>query len=160
MVRIIGYLKIDGIKGESQDLGHTGWIELLSISLPRMQPVAGENLKGIVVWRPSQDIVITKFVDMASPKLQDAVSTGKHFNQAVIDLKPEADQPGRSLQLQQVVISSLRWLSPSWELPMEEVQLKALEIGIRTLAFQTMALPRPPIAPGDPLRLVRMPKRP
>jgi type VI secretion system secreted protein Hcp len=32
------YLQIDGIKGESQDSTHLGWIELLSAQLGVLQP--------------------------------------------------------------------------------------------------------------------------
>lgn len=83
------YLTIDGIKGESQEDKHKDWIEVLSYSHKVTQPTSSTRSSsggGTTGSSEHGDIVITKFVDMATAKLNDAVSTGKHFKTAQLDL--------------------------------------------------------------------------
>jgi type VI secretion system secreted protein Hcp len=107
------YIQIDGIKGESQEDQHKDWIEVLSynhrVSLPTSSTRSSSG-GGTTGASEHGDIYITKFVDMASPKLHDAVSTGKHFKKAAIDF---CRQGGGSkvkyltINLEEVVISSV-----------------------------------------------------
>ena len=126
------YLQIDGIKGESQEDKHKDWIEVLSYSHKIDQPMsATRSASGGATTGASQhgDIVITKFVDMASPKLHDAVSTGKHFKKAVLDL---CRQSGGSkvtyltITMEQLAVSSVASDGDGkgeHELPVETVAL-------------------------------------
>jgi type VI secretion system secreted protein Hcp len=107
------YLSIDGIKGESQEDQHKDWIEVLSYSHKVTQPTSSTRSSsggGTTGSSEHGDILITKYVDMASPKLYDAVSTGKHFKKAAIDF---CRQSGGSkvkyltINLEELVISSV-----------------------------------------------------
>lgn len=107
------YLQIDGIKGESQEDQHKDWIEVLSYNHRVSQPTSltrSSSGGGTTGASEHGDIYVTKFVDMSSPKLHDAVSTGKHFKKASLDL---CRQSGGSkvkyltINLEEVVISSV-----------------------------------------------------
>jgi type VI secretion system secreted protein Hcp len=66
------YWQIDGIKGESADTGHQGWIEILLRSLDVIQPkassasTAGGHTVGHCEHRT---LSLSKLVDLASPGL-------------------------------------------------------------------------------------------
>lgn len=107
------YLSIDGVKGESQEDQHKDWIEVLSFNHKVTQPTSSTRSSaggGTTGASEHGDIIITKYVDMASPKLYDAVSTGKHFKKAAIDF---CRQSGGSkvkyltINLEELVISSV-----------------------------------------------------
>lgn len=64
------YLQIDGIKGESQDSGHQGWIEVSSASMGVKQPksATGSTGGGHTAERcEHKTIALTKLADLASP---------------------------------------------------------------------------------------------
>jgi type VI secretion system secreted protein Hcp len=84
------YMQIDGIKGDSTDSEHKDWIEILSFSQTVSQPapVALTSTGGETRARTEhQDFVVNKYVDLASPKLYEACSTGKQVKSATIKLK-------------------------------------------------------------------------
>jgi type VI secretion system secreted protein Hcp len=73
-----GFIKFDGVDGESQDTDHRTWSDLLSFSQGQFVPVdaATGRARGGVVF---EDIVVTKELDKASPKLAEAVCKGQVF---------------------------------------------------------------------------------
>lgn len=83
------FLQLDGVPGEATDDKHKDWIELLSYGHEIVQPVSStkSSAGGAASGRSQHgDFALTKFVDKASPKLYDAVSTGKHFGKAKIEV--------------------------------------------------------------------------
>jgi type VI secretion system Hcp family effector len=77
-IQAAGYLKFDGIDGEAQDKDHKNWSDLTSFSQGHLVP-AGEapgRPRGRVVF---EDIVVSKEIDKASPKLAEACAKGKVF---------------------------------------------------------------------------------
>jgi type VI secretion system secreted protein Hcp len=106
------FLQIDGVPGESQDANHKDWIELLSYSHEMTQPVSStrSSAGGAATGRTQHgDFIITKFVDKASPKLYDAVSTGKHFAKAKIEVCRSGGTQLKFLEitLEEIMISSV-----------------------------------------------------
>ena len=81
------YVNIDGVKGESTDAAHEGWVDLLSFSQALNKPGGGmtgqSRRRGSVVL---EDIVCVKKLDKSSPKLQEAVCKGKVFRDVEIHL--------------------------------------------------------------------------
>ena len=79
------FLKIDGIKGESQDSKHGGEIEIQSFSWGATQSGSfaqgGGGGAGKVTM---QDFHFTVFHGVASPKLMLACATGQHIPSAVL----------------------------------------------------------------------------
>lgn len=106
------YLQIDGIKGESTDSKHKDWIEILSWSHAISQPAsATANSTGGTVGRcKHEDFVITKYIDLASPKLYETCCSGKHVKKVVIELmRASGGSPVKymAIEMDQVVISKV-----------------------------------------------------
>ncbi len=88
------HLKIGDIKGESQDEKHKDEIDVLSWSWGVTQPGSMHTGGGGGTGKASfQDLTITKWMDMASPKLIGASSTGKHLKEAVLTVRKAGDKP-------------------------------------------------------------------
>jgi type VI secretion system secreted protein Hcp len=86
LIHSCAYIKFDGIDGESQDKDHKGWSEIVSFSQPIHRPSSGTDTsrrRGDVVI---EDIVVVKEIDKASPKLAEAICTGKVFPKVEIHL--------------------------------------------------------------------------
>ena len=65
-----GFMKIEGIKGESTDKEHKGWIDILSVSGLSDQGRIREKGSGLATGkRQHKPISITKPIDKASPVL-------------------------------------------------------------------------------------------
>jgi type VI secretion system secreted protein Hcp len=122
------YLQVDGVKGECLDSAHKDWIEILSYSHTISQPAsatansAGGGTSGRC---KHEDFVITKYVDLASPKLYELCCSGKHLSKVVIELmRASGGAPVKymAIEMDQVVISKA---SPgavgSDDLPIESI---------------------------------------
>lgn len=106
------FLNLDGIPGESTDDKHKDWIEVLSYDHQMTQPVSSTRSSsgGASSGRTQHgDFFITKFVDKSSPKLYDAVSGGKHFSKAKIEVCRAGGGQVKFLEinLEEVMISSV-----------------------------------------------------
>jgi len=108
------YLQMEGIRGESQDDQHRDWIEVLSFE--RKAGGMGSMMSGAgagVGHMGAHEIVITKRIDASSPMLHQAVSVGRHFSRAVLDVRRPEAQVGRQktymeITLTDVFVSSVR----------------------------------------------------
>lgn len=67
------FIKFDGVDGEVTDVGHAGWSGLLSFS-HRAQRIGGTTREATTVVDP---FVVSKELDKSSPKLAEAVLSGK-----------------------------------------------------------------------------------
>ncbi len=126
------YLNIDGIKGESTEDKHKDWIEVLSYNHGVTQPTSATRSSsggGSTGASEHGDIVVTKFVDMSSPKLLEAVSTGKHFKKASIEFMRQGGGEKvkyLTVNLEELIISSVQTdgdAKGSQELPVESVSM-------------------------------------
>jgi len=98
-----GYLKIDGVAGESIHKDHKDWLDVTALSFGS-QPTASEARKVTL-----SDITITRKIDKASPVLAKACATGKHLPSITIELTGENDHVVVwRLVLKDVVLSSYR----------------------------------------------------
>jgi type VI secretion system secreted protein Hcp len=85
MAAVDYFLKIDGIKGESQDKSHKDEIDVISFSWGMAQQGTASKGGGMGAGKVAvTDMKIRKEVDAASPKLFDACFTGKHIPNAQI----------------------------------------------------------------------------
>jgi type VI secretion system secreted protein Hcp len=106
------YLQIDGIPGESLDDKHKDWIEVLAVGHEIVQPVSTtkSGVGGASTGRTQHgDFVITKFVDKASPKLNEAASNGKHLSKVKLEMCRAGGSQVKfyEVTLQQVMISKV-----------------------------------------------------
>ena len=74
------FIKFDGVDGEANDKDHKSWSDLLSFSWGLHKAGAGATgqtrRRGVVTV---EDVMIMKEFDKSSPKLAEAVCTGKVF---------------------------------------------------------------------------------
>ena len=79
-----GYLKIEGIPGESTDRWHKDWIEIESYDWGETQDVSrgGESAGKVNM----QDFRFVMKFNKASPKLFLAVANGMHIKNAVLEI--------------------------------------------------------------------------
>jgi type VI secretion system secreted protein Hcp len=104
------FIKIDGIKGESQDSKHKDEIDVLSWSWGVSQSGTMHGGGGGGSGKASfQDLSITKWVDMSSPKLLNSASTGKHIKEALLTVRKAGEKPLEYLKvtLSDCLISSV-----------------------------------------------------
>jgi type VI secretion system secreted protein Hcp len=108
------YLQIDGIKGESQDSGHQGWIELSSASWGVIQPRSATVSTGgghTAERCEHRTLLLSKLADLASPILMQHCSMGKTIPKAKLEFM-RADGDGKpvkyyQLDLENVMIASM-----------------------------------------------------
>jgi len=105
------FLKLDGIKGESQDHKHAGEIHIESWSWGMSQTGAHGTGGGGGAGKVSvHDISITKFVDKASPALMLHCCNGKHIPNGLVTVRKAGDKPLEYLKmkLQDIIISGVQ----------------------------------------------------
>ncbi|MEX1041302.1 MAG: type VI secretion system tube protein Hcp [Pirellulaceae bacterium] len=83
-----GYLKIEGVDGESVDADHKDWINLLSVSQSLNRPMnfgaSGSSRHTSSV--NCGDVICVKEADKSTPKLIEAICLGKVFPTVKLDL--------------------------------------------------------------------------
>jgi type VI secretion system secreted protein Hcp len=131
-----GYIKFDGVDGEAQDKDHKGWSDLSSFSQPIHKPGVGTGStrrRGDVVL---EDVIVTKELDKASPKLAESICNGKVYPKVEIHLTASYTDAGRvtylayELKNVQVVNYVVSGSGQSDEVPMEELSLNFEEIKV------------------------------
>lgn len=107
------FLKIDGIAGESTDSKHKDWIEILSYSHAVNQQISRtvSSAGGASAERVDfNDLLISKLVDKATPKLFEACCSGKHIKEVTIELCRAGSDKQKYLEIkmEHVLISSFQ----------------------------------------------------
>jgi type VI secretion system secreted protein Hcp len=101
------FLKITGIKGESQDAAHKNEIEVRfwswGFANESSSGVGGGGAAGKATF---EDLSIVKRVDRSSPRLAQACATGKHFPEAVLAVR-RAGGPSFSLDFLVITLSDV-----------------------------------------------------
>lgn len=103
------YLQIDGIKGESTDSNHQGWIECGSVQLGVTQPKSATASTGgghTAERCEHKCISITKLADLASPMLMQTCSTGRTIPKARLEFM-RADGHGNPVKYYEVELDNV-----------------------------------------------------
>lgn len=103
------YIQIDGIKGESADSGHQGWIELVAASFGVMQPTVGSKSTGgghTAGHCEHRTLSLSKLTDIASPILMQHCSMGKTIPKAKLEFM-RADGDGKPVKYYQVELENV-----------------------------------------------------
>jgi type VI secretion system secreted protein Hcp len=127
------FLKIDGVDGESKDDKHKGEIDIESWSWGATQTgsmaAGGGGGAGKVVMN---DFTFEKPIDKATPKLFEALATGKHMKEAKLTVrKAGGDQHEYlTITLTDVMVTSYSTggSSSSDVVPMESISLNFAQI--------------------------------
>ncbi|WGG48515.1 Hcp family type VI secretion system effector [Rugamonas sp. DEMB1] len=103
------YLQIDGIKGESADSTHSGWIELTSAQWGVRQPKSATASTGgghTAERCEHQSISITKLADLSSPVLMQTCSAGRTIPKARLEFM-RADGQGERVKYYEVELENV-----------------------------------------------------
>ena len=132
-----GFIKFDGIDGESVDKDHKAWINIMSFSQGIHQPGGGSTgtarRRGDVIL---DDISVSKLLDKSSPKIAEAVCNGKVFPKVEIELTASYTDAGRvtyyRYELKNVLVTSysVGGAAQSEEAPSEDFSLNFEELKV------------------------------
>jgi type VI secretion system secreted protein Hcp len=125
------YLQLEGIKGESTDVGHAGWIECTSAQWGASQPKSATSSTGgghTAERCDIRSICITKLADLASPLLMQNCAAGRTLPKARIDFL-RADGHGDrvkyyEVELENVLIGSVNQSIHQGDILQDSVSLK------------------------------------
>lgn len=104
------YIKLDDIKGESKDAGHTNEIDVLSWSWGVAQGGSAQTGGGSGTGKASvSDISFTKPVDKSTPLLFQMCCAGTAITKALLTVRKAGDKPLEYLKItmNQGIISSV-----------------------------------------------------
>ena len=95
-----GFVKFDGVDGEATDTNHEKWCELLAFEQGYSKPGGGSTgssrRRGAAIV---EDVVLTKELDKASPKIAEACLKGKVFPKVEIELTRSFGDAGNGVYL-------------------------------------------------------------
>ena len=145
------FLKIDGIKGESNNVRHKDEIQLAAFRLGVLQNAASGTGSGGGAGKATfGPVLVYKGIDSASPLLFLRCATGQHMPEAILTLS-ENGKDYFKVKLVDVVVSSCDVTSnnvENTELPLETVSLKYARVEITYVPFNTKGAPETPISIG------------
>lgn len=129
------YLQIDGIKGESTDSKHQGWIECEEVNWSLSQPKSASTSTGgghTVERVELSDIRFLKTCDLASPILAQTCAMGKTITKAKFEFW-RADGQGERIkyyevELENVLISGVAPNVAGGNIMCESVTLKFAKV--------------------------------
>ena len=131
------FIKFEGVDGEAKDKDHKAWSDLASFGQGIHQPGGGSTgptrRRGDVVL---DDIVVSKELDKASPKIAEAAIKGKVFSKVQIDVATNYSDAGRltyyQYELKNVIVTNytITGSGRAREVPSEEAMLNFEEIKV------------------------------
>ena len=127
------FLKLTGIKGETQDAKHKDEIHLESFSWGLNQTGSSHLGGGAGTGKVSvQDINITKFVDKSSAPLMLYCASGKHIPEGLITVRKAGDKPLEYLKvkLTDILVSSIQQAGHGAELITENITLNFAKFNV------------------------------
>ena len=104
------FLKLDDVKGESTDDQHAAEIAVLSWNWGLQQTGASPVGSGAGAGKVKvNDLLVTKHVDKASPRLMLACCSGEHFKEALLTVRKAGQTPVEYLKItmKEVFVSSM-----------------------------------------------------
>lgn len=127
MAQVDAFLKLDGVKGESQDSKHSGEIEVLSWNWSMTNTGSAHYGAGMGAGKVEVgDIHFIKRVDTATPILMKACATGQHMASGTLTVRKAGGTALEyfKLELKGILVSSIRPGSdPSSPFLMEDVAI-------------------------------------
>jgi type VI secretion system secreted protein Hcp len=88
------FLKLGDIKGESKDSKHKGEIDILAWSWGASNSGNAHTGGGAGAGKVHiQDISVTKWLDLGSPAIMNAVCVGKHIPEVILYVRKAGEKP-------------------------------------------------------------------
>jgi type VI secretion system secreted protein Hcp len=103
-----GFLKLDGVKGESKDKTHHGEIHILDVHWNlNQQGSMGTQGGGGTGKVDFHDISFTKRFDLSSPVLMGFCANGKHIKNGLVTIRKAGEHPLEFLKikLEDIIVS-------------------------------------------------------
>lgn len=129
------YLQMEGIKGESLDSSHQGWIELTSAHWGVTQPrsATASTAGGHTAERcEHRTLSVSKLADLASPLLMQHCSMGKTIPKARLDFM-RADGDGKpvkyyEVELENVIVANIEQMVSQGSILHDNIGLRYAKI--------------------------------
>ena len=95
-----GFLKLDGVKGESRDAKHPEEIQILDVQWNlHQQGSMGYGGGGGTGRVDFHDVSFTKRFDLSSPILMGFCANGKHIKDGLVTIRKAGEQPLEYLKI-------------------------------------------------------------
>jgi len=132
------FIKIEDIDGESTDKDHNSWIDVLSFNYGHSRIVSDPGT-GSTGGANFQDIVFVKDVDKSSPKIAEAVVSGKNIPLVEFELVTTFSDGSRATyyqyELKNVLITSWSTSGDADDRPTESFSLNFEEFKVTYTEF-------------------------
>jgi type VI secretion system secreted protein Hcp len=129
------YLSIDGLKGESSDVAHQGWMECVSVEWGVTQPRSATASTGgghTAERAEFEELTFLKHADLASPILMQHCCMGKTLPSAKLEFMRADGQGDRvkyfEVELRNVLIGHVLAVIQPGDILTESVGLKFAQI--------------------------------
>lgn len=130
--RAEAFLKLNGVVGETADKLHKGEIDIKAFSFG-VENEASVGAGGLASGKARfSSFKLEKLYDSSSPKLFEAVATGKHFSSALITLRTTGNQPRDFLtyELTDVVVTGYTQGGRAEPALLENVELDTAKVRV------------------------------
>ncbi|MAK62496.1 MAG: hypothetical protein CMK09_16120 [Ponticaulis sp.] len=109
MASAAGYIKFDGIEGESKDSRRSGWINIDRVTEGYSRPSpAGAASGRMRASLSTSGLTFEKEIDATSPLLRRAITRGESFKEVSVDLtESRGGQPYMTIKLTSVTLTDL-----------------------------------------------------
>ncbi len=141
------FVRFEGVTGESRDVDHVGWSEIVTFHQGQKMPIEGMGATRQPLPTQMDDVSVVKILDKASPKLAEAVCTGRNFAKVDIDVT-KMTESGRTsylrYELRNVLVSSYNLVGSDADAasrPVEEVSLNFEQITMIYTELNAMGQP-------------------
>jgi type VI secretion system secreted protein Hcp len=104
------FLKLGPLKGESKDSKHKGEIDILAWSWGASNSGNAHTGGGAGAGKVNvQDISVTKYVDLSSPAIMNAVCVGKHIPEVTLVVRKAGEKPLEylTIDMKEVFVTSI-----------------------------------------------------
>jgi type VI secretion system secreted protein Hcp len=83
----VGFLRLDGVTGESTDTNHPGWLPVQSADIAKLSVTISDSGTNRITGKPSiGQLCFQRSMDKASPALMLDLAGGHNFNTGTLDL--------------------------------------------------------------------------
>jgi len=120
------FLKLEGIKGESQDSKHGDEIEISSFSFGVHQAGSASMGGGAGTGKAHfDDVHVTKYADKATPILMQKSATGEHIKTAILTVRKAGkdQQEYYVIKMTDLIVSSVMSMGNDGAVPSEQLTL-------------------------------------